>query len=63
MLTFAESVLRDLDRTIRDTETMVLGGGVSDMERYRFLMGRLEGLRLAVDVVKERLKGHTDDEF
>jgi hypothetical protein len=56
-------VLRDLDRTIRDTETMVLGGGVSDMERYRFLMGRLEGLRLAVDVVKERLKGHTDDEF
>lgn len=63
MLTFAESVLRDLDRTIRDTEAMVLGGGVSDMERYRFLMGRLEGLRLAVDVVKERLKGHTDDEF
>ena len=63
MLTFAESVLRDLDRTMRDTETMVLGGGVSDMERYRFLMGRLEGLRLAVDVVKERLKGHTDDEF
>jgi len=63
MLTFAESVLRDLDRTIRDTETMVLGGGVSDMERYRFLMGRLEGLRLAVDVVKERLKAHTDDEF
>ena len=63
MLTFAESVLRDLDRTIRDTETMVLSGGVTDMERYRFLMGRLEGLRLAVDVVKERLKGHTDDEF
>jgi hypothetical protein len=63
MLTFAESVLRDLDRTIRNTETMVLGGGVSDMERYRFLMGRLEGLRLAVDVVKERLKSHTDDEF
>jgi hypothetical protein len=63
MLTFAESVLRDLDRTIRDTETMVLGGGISDMERYRFLMGRLEGLRLAVDVVKERLKAHTDDEF
>lgn len=63
MLTFAESVLRDLDRTIKDTEAMVLGGGVSDMERYRFLMGRLEGLRLAVDVVKERLKGHTDDEF
>jgi hypothetical protein len=63
MLTFAESVLRDLDRTIRDTETMVLSGGVTDMERYRFLMGRLEGLRLAVDVVKQRLKSHTDDEF
>lgn len=63
MLMFAESVLRDLDRTIRDTETVILGGGVSDMERYRALMGRLEGLRLAVDVVKERLKAHTDDEF
>jgi hypothetical protein len=63
MLKFAESILRELDKTIRDTETMVLGGSVSDMERYRFLMGRLEGLRFAQQSVKDLLKRQTDDDF
>jgi hypothetical protein len=56
MLEFAEAVLKDL-RTLRsDTEAMVLNGSVTSMERYRFLMGRLEGLNLVEDVMKERLK-------
>lgn len=63
MLEFAESILRDYDRLIKDTETMVLSGGVSDMERYRFLMGRLEGLKLARQSVKDRLKKQTDEEI
>jgi hypothetical protein len=63
MRTFAESILRELEKTIRDTENMVLGGGVTDMERYRFLMGRLEGLRFSQQSVKDLLKRHTDDEF
>lgn len=63
MRTFAESILRELEKTIRDTEDMVLGGGVTDMERYRFLMGRLEGLRFSQQSVKDLLKRHTDDEF
>jgi hypothetical protein len=63
MRTFAESVLRELEKTIRDTELMVLGGGVADMERYRFLMGRLEGLRFSQQAVKDIMKRHTDDEF
>lgn len=63
MLKFAESILRELDKTIRDTETMVLGGSVSDMERYRFLMGRLEGLKFAQQSVKDLLKRQTDDDF
>jgi hypothetical protein len=32
-----------------------LSGGISDMERYRFMMGRLEGLNLVEDVVKALL--------
>ena len=63
MRTFAESVLRELEKTIRDTENLVLGGGVTDMERYRFLMGRLEGLRFSQQAVKDTMKRHTDDEF
>lgn len=63
MRTFAESILRELDKTIRDTESVVLGGGVTDMERYRFLMGRLEGLRFAQQSVKDVLKTQTDDDF
>jgi hypothetical protein len=61
MLEFAEAVLKDL-RTLRsDTEAMVLNGSVANMERYRFLMGRLEGLNLLEEAIKERLKKHNDD--
>jgi len=61
MLEFAEAVLKDL-RTLRsDTEAMVLNGSVANMERYRFLMGRLEGLNLLEEAIKERLKRHNDD--
>lgn len=61
MLEFAEAILKDL-RTLRsDTEAMVLNGSVANMERYRFLMGRLEGLNLLEEAIKERLKKHNDD--
>ena len=61
MLEFAEAVLKDL-RTLRsDTEAMVLNGSVANMDRYRFLMGRLEGLNLLEEAIKERLKRHNDD--
>lgn len=61
MLEFAEAILKDL-RTLRsDTEAMVLNGSVANMERYRFLMGRLEGLNMLEEAIKERLKKHNDD--
>jgi hypothetical protein len=61
MLEFAEAVLKDL-RTLRsDTESMVLNGSVANMERYRFLMGRLEGLNLLEEIIKDRLKKSSED--
>lgn len=62
MLEFAEAVLKDL-RTLRsDTESMVLNGSITSMERYRFLMGRLEGLNMIEDALRERLKAVRDDD-
>jgi hypothetical protein len=61
MLEFAEAVLKDLRMLRSDTEAMVLNGSVANMERYRFLMGRLEGLNLLEETIKERLKKHSDD--
>ena len=61
MLEFAEEVLKDLRILRSDTEAMVLNGSVANMERYRFLMGRLEGLNLLEEAIKERLKKHNDD--
>ena len=58
---FAEAILKDL-RTLRsDTEAMVLNGSVANMERYRFLMGRLEGLNMLEEMIKDRLSKHNDD--
>jgi hypothetical protein len=61
MLDFAERVLRDIKNLEKDTEALVLNGTVSDMERYRFLMGRLEGIRLSEDLIRQRLKKHADE--
>lgn len=56
MLEFAETVLKEIRKLQTDSEAIVLSGGISDMERYRFMMGRLEGLKLTEDLVKDLLK-------
>jgi hypothetical protein len=61
MLEFAERVLRDIKTLEKDTEALVLSGTLSDMERYRFLMGRLEGIRLSEDLIRQRLKKHAEE--
>jgi hypothetical protein len=62
MLTFTESLLKELKTLQEDTMGHVLSGSIPDMERYKFLMGRLEGLRLAVDAVKELANKHFADD-
>jgi hypothetical protein len=62
MLEFADSVLKEIRKLIADSERFVLNGTISDMERYRFLMGRLEGLRMVEDAVKELLRKRTPDD-
>ena len=58
MLEFAERILREVRKLERDTEAIVLSGNVADMERYRFLMGRLEGIRLVEDLIRQDIKKH-----
>jgi hypothetical protein len=62
MLEFAEAVLKDLKSLRSDTEALILNGSVTTMERYRFLMGRLEGLNMLEDALRERLKSFSDDD-
>lgn len=62
MLEFAEAVLKEIRKHRHQAQEIVLSGGISDMERYRFMMGRLEGLSLAEESVKELLKRATGDE-
>lgn len=61
MLDFAERVLRDIKNLEKDTEGLVLNGTVSDMERYRFLMGRLEGIRLTEEIIRQRLNNYVEE--
>jgi len=52
MLEFAETVLKEIRQLQADSNAIVLSGGISDMERYRYMMGRLEGLKMTEDLVK-----------
>jgi hypothetical protein len=45
----------------QDTSAIVVSGRVSDMEQYRFLMGRLEGIRLVDTLIRQEFNKHTDD--
>ena len=49
MLEFAEAVLKEIRKLRESSESIVLNGSIADMERYRFMMGRLEGLKLVED--------------
>ena len=63
MLEFAESVVKELRKLREDSEAIILNGTISDMERYRFMMGRLEGLKFAEEVVRDLLSRRTTDDF
>jgi hypothetical protein len=63
MLEFAEAVVKELRKLREDSEAIVLNGTISDMERYRFMMGRLEGLKFAEEVVRDLLSRRTSDDF
>ena len=61
MLEFAEAVLKEIRKLQDQSKMIVLNGTITDMERYRYMMGRLEGLRMVEDSVKDLLKKVTDD--
>lgn len=63
MLEFAEAVLREIRKLQQDSEALVLGGTVADMERYRFLMGRLEGLKMIEASVRDLVKRYQKNDF
>ena len=63
MLEFAESVVKELRKLREDSEAIILNGTINDIERYRFMMGRLEELKFAEEVVRDLLSRRTTDDF
>lgn len=58
MLEFAEAVLKEVRKLQGQAEQIVLSGTITDMERYRFMMGRLEGLKMVEDSVRALVRKH-----
>ena len=63
MLEFAEAVLKEIRKLQQDSEAIVLNGTIADMERYRFMMGRLEGLKMIEQSVRDLVKRATKNDF
>ena len=62
MLDFAKAVLKEIRNLRESSEDIILNGTIADMERYRYMMGRIEGLKLVEDSVKALLRSRTDDD-
>ena len=62
MLEFAKAVLKEIRNLRESSEDIILNGTIADMERYRYMMGRSEGLKLVEDSVKALLRSRTDDD-
>jgi hypothetical protein len=60
MLEFTEKVLHTVRSLRKQSEEMVVSGGVKDMEHYKFLMGRIEGYKFVENEVLELLKRNSD---
>lgn len=63
MLEFAEAILKEIRKLQQDSEAIVLNGTIADMERYRFMMGRLEGLKMVENSVKDLVKRSRQNDF
>jgi hypothetical protein len=63
MLEFAEAVLKEIRKLQQDSEAIVLNGTIADMERYRFMMGRLEGIKMIEQSVRDLVKRAAKDDF
>jgi hypothetical protein len=60
MLEFAEKVLYTVRTLRKQSEELVVSGGVKDMEHYKFLMGRIEGYKFVENEVLALLKKNPD---
>jgi hypothetical protein len=63
MLEYAEKLLREVRKIQSDSEEIVLNGTIANMERYRFMMGRLEGLRMVETIIKESIDNFNIEEL
>jgi hypothetical protein len=53
--------LKEVRKLQEDSEAIVLNGSITDMERYRFLMGRLEGIKLVDQIIRDKLDKYSED--
>jgi uncharacterized protein related to proFAR isomerase len=60
MLEFTEQVLTSIRSLRRQSEDVIVGGGVKDMEHYKFLMGRIEGYKFVEMAISDLLKKNSN---
>lgn len=60
MLLLVEQIQMSIRHLKKQTEEIIVSGGVKDMEHYKYLMGRLEGYKYVEISIAEILKKNTD---
>lgn len=63
MYDFIHAIRKDLNEREEQIKTILMTGGIKDMEKYQYLMGEISSLSYIHDKIKEHLqsKGDIDD--
>ena len=64
MYDFIHAIRKDLNEREEQIKTILMTGGIKDMEKYQYLMGEISSLSYIHDKIKEHLheKGDYNDE-
>lgn len=62
-VTFVSRYRKSLKTRIEDISISLSSGEAADMERYRAMVGEIQGLSYALDEMDSLLKKDSDDDF
>ena len=58
----AEDVVKELEKQKKDIAIPIVSGGLTTFESYKYACGKVQGLEMAISVIKDFVKKSHDED-